>query len=108
MYKRQGECQELLAEGSLLAVLDTLELEEREVILRTGDILVMYTDGVTEAMNHSRELFGEQRLGSVIEKNAGTSAQEMLNEIIEAVAEFVKDAPLSDDLTLVVVRRIHN
>ena len=101
-----GECQELFAEGSLLAVLDTLELEVREVTLNTGDILVMYTDGVTEAMNLKRELFGEQRLRSVVEKNAGVNAQGMLNEIMEAVAEFVRDAPLSDDLTLVVVQRI--
>ena len=108
LHADTGECQELLAEGSLLAVFDTLELEEREVILRTGDILVMYTDGVTEAMNLSREVFGDQRLRSVVEKNAGTTAQEMLNEIMIAVTEFVKDAPLSDDLTLVVVRRIHN
>jgi sigma-B regulation protein RsbU (phosphoserine phosphatase) len=103
-----GECQDLLAEGSLLAVMDTLELEEREVTLKTGDLLVMYTDGVTEAMNLQREIFGEQRLQSVIENNAGVSAQEMLDGIMEAVSEFITDAPLSDDLTLVVVRRIHS
>jgi len=101
-----GECQELLAEGSLLAVLDRLELEEREVTLNTGDILVMYTDGVTEAMNLKREIFGEQRLRSVIEKNTEVNAQEMLDGIMEAVTQFIKDAPLSDDLTLVVVRRV--
>jgi sigma-B regulation protein RsbU (phosphoserine phosphatase) len=103
-----GECHDLTAEGRLLAVLDTLELEEREITLKNGDFLVMYTDGVTEAMNLESEVFGEKRLKSIVERSVGVSAQAMLNGIMQAVSEFVTDAPLSDDLTLVVVRRIQN
>jgi sigma-B regulation protein RsbU (phosphoserine phosphatase) len=99
-----GKCQELLAGGSLLAVLEQLDLEEKEIQLQAGDILVLYTDGLTDAINPVGEVFREERLWEVIESNPGVNAQEMLDLIMEAVVEFSRNTPLADDLTLIVLR----
>jgi sigma-B regulation protein RsbU (phosphoserine phosphatase) len=103
-----GKCQELVAEGSLLAVLDELDLVEKEVRLEEGDFVVFYTDGLTDAMNPKGEVFGEERLRKFIESNIGVSAQETLDGILDAVTEFSRDTPLADDLTLFVVHRVRN
>lgn len=103
-----GKCQELHAEGSLLAVLEQLHLEEKEIQLQEGDILVLYTDGLTDAINPVGEVFREERLWEVIESNPGVNAQEMLDRIMEAVVEFSRNTPLADDLTLVVLRRVRS
>jgi sigma-B regulation protein RsbU (phosphoserine phosphatase) len=65
----------------------------------------MYTDGVTEAFSPQGDLFGEEYLREVLQANAGRSAQGMLEAIEESVVAFVGDTHLSDDLTLMVLRR---
>ena len=101
-----GKCQELHAEGSLLAVLEQLDLEQIEIQLQRGDILVLYTDGLTDALNSSGEMFGEERLWEVIENNPGKMAQEMIDHIMEAVEKYSRNTPLADDLTLIVISRV--
>jgi sigma-B regulation protein RsbU (phosphoserine phosphatase) len=66
-------------------------------------VLVLYSDGVTEAQDHQEEFFEEQRLVKVIRANLGCSAQEMQDAIIAQVDEFVGDAPQTDDITLMVL-----
>ena len=73
--------------------------------MEPGDTLVMYTDGLTEAMNEQREIFGEERLWSVIEANGDKDAQAMMEAILGAVEDFVKEVARSDDLTLIVLKR---
>ena len=106
LHANTGKCQELIAKGSLLAVLYKLELEEKEVRLEVGDHVVFYTDGLTDAMNPTGEVFGEERLRQVIEDNVGVTAQEMLDNIMDAVTAFSRDTPMADDLTLIVVSRV--
>ena len=101
-----GKCQELYAEGSLLAVLEQLDLEEKDIHLQRGDILVLYTDGLTDAVNSSGEMFGEERLWEVIESNSGITAHEMLDQIMEAVEKYSRNTPLADDLTIIVISRV--
>jgi serine phosphatase RsbU (regulator of sigma subunit) len=68
--------------------------------------MTLYTDGVTEALSPSDLLFGEDRLREVIRRPCErNSAQETLDRIVEAIADFVGDTPPSDDLTLMVLRR---
>jgi sigma-B regulation protein RsbU (phosphoserine phosphatase) len=81
---------------------------ERKVRLSSGDVLVFYSDGLTEARNADGELFGVERLHETVheylEKNSGkTSAQDLLNWIYEAVSDFSSGIPLADDLTIVVL-----
>jgi serine phosphatase RsbU (regulator of sigma subunit) len=100
-----GAIQKLDARGIVLGIFGNVELEEREIQVTPGDLLVFYTDGVTEAMNASHDLFGEERLEATLAANAGASAQEVLDAILDAVRVFTGDVEQSDDLTLFVIRR---
>lgn len=82
-------------------------IETRSIDLEPGDTLILYTDGVTEARDEDRQLFGEQRLRSVASAaGAGDrNAKSVLESVLLAVAEFCGDAEQADDLTIVVVQR---
>lgn len=75
-----------------------------EVQLESGDFMVFYTDGLTEAENPAGEAFGERRLEQVIMDRAGASANILMVEIVRAVERFIDGAPPFDDMTVVVVR----
>jgi sigma-B regulation protein RsbU (phosphoserine phosphatase) len=72
--------------------------------MRSGDLLVAYTDGVTEALNALDEEFGEARLRRLISASLHLSAEELTNEIIESVRRWCGEMPQHDDLTLVVMK----
>ncbi len=100
-----GEFQELSTRGIILGAFEGIVLEEKRLDLAPGDLLVFYTDGVTEALNPDEEEFGVQRLREVVAARADASAQQILENIVDAVDAFAGDASSSDDLTLVVVKR---
>jgi len=75
-----------------------------QIQLRPGDTLFLYTDGITEAENLQDEEFTESRLDEKLAGLAGASAERVATEIVDAVQEFVGDAPQSDDITCVVAR----
>jgi sigma-B regulation protein RsbU (phosphoserine phosphatase) len=72
--------------------------------LRPGQVLTLYTDGITESMNHAGEQFEEERLEALIREHAGQKAQAILDSIYSAVTQHVAGAPQHDDLTLVVIK----
>jgi serine phosphatase RsbU (regulator of sigma subunit) len=100
-----GEIQELAARGIVLGILEDIELEEREIDVAPGDVLVFHTDGVTEAMDIVGQQFGEERLQAAVAVTPNASAQEIVAAVVYAVRAFTGDAPQSDDLTLLVVKR---
>lgn len=79
-------------------------IEEKCIPIEEKDVFVFYTDGVSEAMNTNEEVFGEERLRSVIDQYAHLSPQLLQEKIVEAVSEFSGKAPQHDDLTMVVVK----
>jgi hypothetical protein len=80
-------------------------LAARRLELRRGDVLVFYTDGVTEAMNPTHQEFGEERLLAAIERHRdGLSARALVGKVLEDVAEFSQGASQHDDITLVVIK----
>lgn len=79
-------------------------LECKSIELRQNDLIILYTDGYTEAMNHGNRLYGDQRLLDVVKKNAEKSAQEMLDAINRDVRGFIGERPASDDMTMIVMR----
>jgi sigma-B regulation protein RsbU (phosphoserine phosphatase) len=86
-------------------VLDEYEYEEQSCVLRSGALLVLFTDGVTEAQNDAGELYGMERLASCIASlPVATSAVQAMSEIQDDVARFVAGAACADDLTLLVLR----
>jgi len=79
-------------------------LEEEEVPLTPGDFFLFFTDGLSEAMNERSELFGEVRLGQILEGSEGLSSEQLRARILEEVERFVGDAAPHDDLTMVVLK----
>ena len=92
-------------EGLALAVLSGVEFVEGELTLAPGDTLVLYTDGVTEAMDAANEEFGMERLQAVFTGGAPQSAEAANEAVFAAVREFVNGAPQSDDITCLTLRR---
>ena len=94
-----------LTGGIALGIIPDLEYNQNTVTLGPGDTLVLYTDGVTEAMNVSGEQFGVQRLQSVFETRAPGNSNEAAHMIFEAVQTFAGGAAQSDDITCLTLRR---
>ena len=79
-------------------------LEEVTVPLGPGDLFVLYTDGITEAMNPEGDCFGEQRLGAFIEQQAHLPFEELRERILREVAGFVGGAAQQDDMTMLLLK----
>jgi len=90
--------------GPLLGVLQAPEYRQGVVPFGPGDLLVIYSDGVVEAMDSSGADFGEQRLRETILENAGRSCAEIRDAIVNRVRAFIGRTEPHDDLTLAVVR----
>lgn len=100
------ELMTLTRTGMLLGVLGVAEFDQRSIQLDPGDFVVMYTDGVTEALNARGEEFGESRLRNVILAHRRAPAADVLNAIQTTVDQFVEEVAPFDDCTLVVLRRV--
>jgi len=83
-----------------------VDLPEFRINMERGDTLVLFSDGVTEAVNPSDEDFGEQRLAELVASMQGKSAQEIMEAVHSEVARFTQGAPPADDITVVVARRL--
>jgi sigma-B regulation protein RsbU (phosphoserine phosphatase) len=105
LLHRDGTAERLAEGGVALGVLPEANYEERPVALAVGDVLLMYTDGVSEAENGTLEQFGEARLEEVLRRNASRTAAEIRQAIVDAVLEWTGDRGPTDDLTLLVARR---
>jgi sigma-B regulation protein RsbU (phosphoserine phosphatase) len=105
LYKKKtGDIHLLEADGIALGVLEDIELEEKEVVLEEGDVVVLYTDGVTEAVNVQDEEFGEERLVQFISEHHTLSASDLIHSIQDVVMTFAGEAPQYDDLTLMILK----
>ncbi|MHC5010381.1 MAG: SpoIIE family protein phosphatase [Planctomycetota bacterium] len=100
-----GTVSELDARGIVLGVVEDPRLQERAVRIRPGDVLVVFTDGVTEAMDGERSMFGDEGLRAALSDAFGGGARDVARAIAEAVRAHARGAPPSDDLTLVVAKR---
>ena len=102
--RANGDIVELSTPGIALGVLDEIRLGQDEVTFESGDMLVCYTDGVTEAFDEQGEAFGTARLQALIREHHGKSANELLEIITSTLFQF-SGGPLADDVTLVIVKR---
>ncbi len=99
-----GALELLKPTGIALGAAENRDYSSRTVDIGPGDGLVMYTDGVTEAVDTELQMFGEERLNAIIRRSARLSAQEILTSILEGVREFTGDVPQFDDITLMVIK----
>ena len=104
ILSKDGTVKYLDKGGLILGIMPDLDYELDSVALERGDALVMYTDGVSEAMNKENEEFGENRLLDVCQKLRNNSASEIRDGILNAVNDFSQGAPQYDDITLVVLK----
>ena len=101
-----GSSEELpLTGGVALGVMPGLEYRQSEVTLARGDTLILYTDGVSEAMNSKGEEFGVNRLRQIFVDQPPASAKTANEAILQAVADFAGETAQSDDVTCLVLRR---
>ena len=95
----------LTAKGIVLGVMEEITLEERQVTLTPGDILILYTDGVTEPINPAGEEFGEERLARIIASKSDQPCNDIVRQIRAAVWDFAGQQTQFDDYTLVGIKR---
>ncbi|HKO96759.1 MAG TPA: SpoIIE family protein phosphatase [Pyrinomonadaceae bacterium] len=100
---RDTGCERLMQGGPVLGVFPQQDFQQHEVELRSGDALVLYTDGVTEATNADGEEFGEDRLQQLLCTGQHLNADEMRERVMSAVSEF-SNGSFDDDVTLMVLR----
>ncbi len=100
------EIVELEAGGLPLGMVDNVNYESKQISLRRNDVLALYTDGVTEAMDRSKQQYSEERLKFSIRKNSQKQAHQIKDDILEDVRVFIGEEPPSDDLTLLVLKQV--
>ena len=91
--------------GIALGVMPDFEFEQDSITLDPGDTLVLYTDGVTEAMNEAGEEYGMERFREVLSSVPLREAEEINNAIFDSIREFAGEAPQSDDITCLMIHR---
>jgi len=98
------QIDELSTGGMIIGMFPQANYKEATVDLRSGDVLVVFTDGVTEAMNPDDEEFGEQRLKDLLRSIAHLPVQEMSTRISHELTKWIAHAPQHDDLTFIVMK----
>ena len=94
-----------LTGGVALGIAPDIEYPSHTVQLEPGDTVMLYTDGITEAMNGDGEQFGVERMHEVFAESPPENSEQALKAMFDAVRNFVGDTPQSDDITCLVVRR---
>jgi sigma-B regulation protein RsbU (phosphoserine phosphatase) len=107
LFRSQSkEVVELQASGLPLGMLDNMQYTSAKVSLDREDVLMLYTDGVTEAMNRSKDQYGEDRLKETVRKALERHPRQIKDEVLDDVKKFIGQEPPSDDLTLLILKHV--
>ncbi|MEW6358323.1 MAG: SpoIIE family protein phosphatase [Planctomycetota bacterium] len=104
LWVHGGETRDLDAGGTVLGVSRKVEFEQERIQLAPGDLIVFYTDGVSDAMGKGGKMFGVERLKDVVRRSAPLEAAEVIADIHFHVSKFAGAVPKNDDRTVVVVK----
>ncbi len=102
---RKGEALRLETNGMVVGAFPFAEYGESRIELLSGDLLVCFTDGITEPENEYGEMFGEDSLVQVLRKNYARETPDIIRSVMESVAQWTNSPELQDDMTLLVARR---
>lgn len=105
-HRDTGEVGSLMTRGSLLGAAPNTEYQSRTVKLRAGDVIIWYTDGLTESENTSRVQYGTQRLLQCVKANSQLPADRLRDAILLDVRQHMQTQPQSDDITVVVAEYV--
>jgi serine phosphatase RsbU (regulator of sigma subunit) len=100
-----GEIEDLIAGAAVLGVFQAASYQPRVLHLDKGDLLVVYSDGLTDAEDPQGEMFGEEGLREIIRREAHLGSQAVEQAFLKAVADFTQGMPQTDDITFVVVEK---
>jgi phosphoserine phosphatase RsbU/P len=106
LLRSDGSCDRLESTSTVLGIFKTWECAVGESSLRRGDLLALYTDGVTESMDHSDEEFGEDRLIDSLRRHRHRPPQSVLTEVVADVRAFTPHEQ-HDDITLIIAKRLY-
>lgn len=98
-----GEVKSLVATGPLIALTPDAGYSSREIPLTTGDLILLYTDGLAEARSGD-QLFGEDRIANLVRRDFGADVEVLCKTLVEAAEDFATD-PITDDTAILAVRR---
>jgi len=101
----QSECQQLDAEGLILGVNKKVFFEEKTTTLSQGDLILLYTDGITEAENAEGEFFGLQRVRDILVQHAQQTPQAIIEVLLEQLTQFRRSESFNDDITLMIFKQ---
>ena len=87
-----------------VGVVEDFKYSDEEVVLEKESKLFLYTDGVTEAENINKELYGEEKLLGMLSDNASSDVRTTVNVVVDSIASHVKEAEASDDLTILLIQ----
>lgn len=104
LIRQDGTVSMLSAKGIALGVLEEVEIAQEQIELNKGDLIVYYTDGVSEAMNEDYDEFGMERLCLIARNARSGTASAVVDAITTAIADHAGDTPQFDDITLVVMK----
>jgi len=105
--RRDGTVEKLDCTGLILGIMSSARYEQQTVTLQPGDIVVLFSDGVTEASRPDvDEEFGEERLAQAVFKLRDLPAKSIIEAINQQVQEFTVGSPPADDITLVIAKRL--
>ncbi len=99
-----GETVEERQPGPAVGILSTAEYKIKELALNENDVVVTYTDGLTEAFNQEREMFSGERLLEAVSAHRSESAAEIVGGIVQRLNDFTKDYAQSDDIAIIAVK----
>ncbi|MDD4452919.1 MAG: SpoIIE family protein phosphatase [Proteiniphilum sp.] len=104
LLDKHKQAYQKLYPGIVLAAFEDVQFKNEEITLSPGDTLLMYTDGVTEAMNSQQKLFGEERLLQIFNSDVNVSVSIMVQSVIQGLDAYVEGFEQSDDITVLALR----
>ena len=107
LLRKNGAVEKLEEGGIILGIFKTTTpYAEGSITLLPGDVLVMYTDGISEAMNQNSEQYTEERLEAILKKSTHHTAKEIIRQIQKDLESHTQGTPQSDDITLLVLKAL--
>jgi sigma-B regulation protein RsbU (phosphoserine phosphatase) len=101
-----GSIDELASTNLILGAFDFASFEATPIEMRRGDVMLAYSDGLTEAESAREEMFGEERVKEIVRREASDGAVKVHDALIASIAEFTRGHDQSDDITLVIAEQL--
>jgi sigma-B regulation protein RsbU (phosphoserine phosphatase) len=99
-----SRCEPIAVNGIPIGIVPHITYKNKDVTLKSNDILILQSDGILEARNEKNEIFGIDHFIDVVEENCTLSAKSIVEKILDEVESFIGNNPQSDDITLVVIK----